>query len=116
VKRTEADRSGPGSDWSALRASGPTPLSRGGPRSATDRGSEGVRESRSPVRYRPPAGHWPVNQLFPWVVVAGCSLACSVCGAEGRAPLPKTDPVAYSRRLEGWLLQHRGCVIEGRDE
>lgn len=61
---------------------------------------------------RPPAGHWPINQLWAWVVVAGSSLACTHCGVTGKAPLPSSG--GYNAACEAFLEQHRRCAAERR--
>ncbi len=61
---------------------------------------------------RPPAGHWPISELFPWVVVAGCSLACSHCGATDRAPLPRDGEGAYNHHLAAFLEEDAHRTIE----
>lgn len=57
-----------------------------------------------------PAGHFPINVLFPHVVVAGCSLVCGHCAATGRAPLPRA--AGYGAALEAWLAEHRDCPAD----
>lgn len=57
---------------------------------------------------RAPAGHWPIDARRPWATVAGCSLACAACGAEGRAPLPRD--AGYSAAVEAWAAEHRLCA------
>jgi hypothetical protein len=59
------------------------------------------------------AGHFPISALFPWATVAGSSLHCAACGAEGRAPLPH-DVANYNRVVEGFLQEHKACA--DRDE
>jgi hypothetical protein len=54
-----------------------------------------------------PAGYYPANQLFQHVVMAGCSIVCMACGADGRLPLPRDD--SYSRSVEDFIEQHRLC-------
>jgi len=57
-----------------------------------------------------PAGHWPLNQLYTWVVVAGSSLACTHCGVTGKAPLPSSG--GYNAACELFLEQHRNCEAQ----
>ena len=60
------------------------------------------------VGVRAPAGFYPVNALRPHVVMAGTSLVCCACGAEGKAPLPK-DVTAYNAAVAAFLELHKGC-------
>jgi hypothetical protein len=57
---------------------------------------------------RAPAGHWPIDARWPWITVAGSSLACAGCQQEGRAPLPQA--LGYNEAVEGFLAQHRACA------
>lgn len=72
-----------------------------------------ARQVRHRATRRAPAGFYPINVLFPWVTCAGCSLACSRCGAEGTAPLPR-DVAEYNRAVKAWLQKHKDCAEEGR--
>lgn len=67
-----------------------------------------VRAVRLKAARRPPAGHYPVNVLFPWVTVAGCSLSCAGCGATGQAPNPRMVAEFNAACLE-FLQKHRTC-------
>ena len=58
---------------------------------------------------RTPAGHWPINELYPWATVAGCSLHCARCGQEAQAPLPEGS-AGYSEAVEAFLRAHRRCT------
>ena len=53
------------------------------------------------------AGHYAINERWPWATVAGCSLHCTRCGAEGRAPLPRDGQATYNAAVEGFLAEHR---------
>ncbi len=57
-----------------------------------------------------PAGHWPIDERWPFVRVAGSSLYCLRCNAAGRAPLPKES--GYTEAVEAFLLEHKGCDAE----
>lgn len=59
-----------------------------------------------------PAGHVPINELYPAVVMAGSSLFCRACGTNGQAPLPRE--VGYGRAVEAFLHAHRRCAEEAR--
>ena len=56
---------------------------------------------------RPPAGHYPINTLFPHVLVAGSSMFCAGCGTTGTAPLPRE--ATYNLAVETFLRQHKRC-------
>jgi hypothetical protein len=58
--------------------------------------------------HRTPAGHWPLDARYPHVVVAGCSLACTACGARASAPLPR-DVAAYNAAAARFLEAHKRC-------
>jgi hypothetical protein len=60
---------------------------------------------------RAPAGHYPVNLLFPWVTMAGSSIACGACSTEGRLPLPRD--LGYSAAVEAFAEGHRLCSAAG---
>ena len=64
--------------------------------------------TRRATATRTPAGHWPIDARYPWATIAGSSLHCADCGAEGKAPLPRE--AGYSQAVESFLLQHRGCA------
>lgn len=58
---------------------------------------------------RAPAGFYPLSQMYPHVLGAGCILLCLHCGTEARAPLPRLHPALYSQACDRFIAAHRGC-------
>ena len=56
---------------------------------------------------RPPAGFYPISEMYKHAVVAGCALLCLACGAEAKTMLPRQ--LGYSGAVEGFLQEHRDC-------
>lgn len=59
---------------------------------------------------RCPPGFWPACELYKHVVMAGSSLACLACGAEGKTGVLPRDVSAYNGAVETFLQEHRTCA------
>ncbi len=57
---------------------------------------------------RPPAGSWPISELWPHVTMAGSGLHCAACGAQDIAPSPRSQ--GYGVAIESFLAQHKACA------
>jgi len=53
---------------------------------------------------------YPVNLLFPWVLLAGRALSCAGCGARSTTPSPRAT--GFGQAIEGFLNLHKGCHQE----